>query len=97
MSSDTTGRDQLPSVKTLGGLILTALQQAEGAVTVGEMLDAVARALKLTDEQLAIPHDSRRGQRSELSYRMAWARTDLRANGLIDRAEHGRWTLTKTT
>lgn len=52
MSSGTKGRDQLPSVKTPAGLILTAPQQAERPVMVDEMLGAVARALKLTDEGL---------------------------------------------
>ena len=57
---------------------------------------AVARELALTPEQLALPHNpAKAGGRSEFAYRMAWARTRLKAKGAIENTGLGKWALVK--
>lgn len=88
------GRESLPGVRALQGPILVALRNGGGSATVADMLEQARRQFGLTPEQLAIAHDERRGRRSELGYRMAWARTELRSQGLIEKSAHGCWSLT---
>ena len=54
----------------------------------------MATELGLSDELLNRPHDSERGGRTEFSYRLAWLRTKLKSQGLIERAGYRRWRLT---
>jgi restriction system protein len=50
--------------------------------------------MELSDEVLAVPHDPEHGGRSEVAYRIAWARTYLKAAGLVTNSERGVWSLT---
>jgi restriction system protein len=47
--------------------------------------------LGLSPEDLAEPHNERL---TEVEYRLAWARTYLKANGLLDNTSRGVWVLT---
>lgn len=75
--------------------ILEALRALGGSATIEELNSHVASAMKLTDEQLAVLHDpERRGGQTEVAYRMAWARSYLKAAGLLTNSERGVWSLT---
>lgn len=95
MTSRARGREALPGVGALQGAILGALRNGGGSATVLDMLEHATREFGLSADQLAIVHDERRGKRSEVSYRMAWARTELRSRGLIEKVSHGCWVLTE--
>lgn len=74
--------------------VLEAVQQLGGSATIPEITERVAKNLDLTDEQQSIP----RGQgRTELEYRLAWARTKLKLAGLLTSAgsKSGVWSATE--
>jgi restriction system protein len=74
--------------------MIAALRRLGGSATIPELYDAVVDEMKLTEEQLAILHDPERGDRSEVGYRMAWARTYLKKTGFLTNSERGVWALT---
>jgi restriction endonuclease Mrr len=83
----------IPPARSLQGPVLQALRVLGGAASNAEIEAAVARELALSEELLRAPH--RLGAaRSELAYRLAWARTKLKSDGLIERAGTSSWRLT---
>ena len=74
--------------------IVVALRRLGGSATIQEMYEAVIDEMKLSDEQLAVIHDSERGDQTEAAYRMAWARTYLKKTGFLTNSERGVWALT---
>lgn len=56
-----------------------------------EIDEDVTKWAGLSEEDIAQPHDERQ---TELQYRLAWARTYLKAYGLIDNSSRGVWSLT---
>jgi restriction system protein len=61
-------------------------------MTIEEMVDDVAGAMGLSDAQRAVAHGNT--GRSEVDYRMAWARTYLKKGGVLENSERGVWRLT---
>jgi restriction system protein len=76
--------------------LLAGLAHRGGAASNGEMRSDVASAFHLSPEQLARPHDPRRGGRSEVDYRLAWLRSKLRSEGLIEPDGREHWRLTSS-
>lgn len=89
-ANDTKG--VLPTVAELSPLIVWALKRLGGEAALQEIHEVVVPKLKLTSEQLSLPHVEGKS-RSELDYRMAWARTKLKNQGLIERVGSGIWQL----
>ena len=69
---------------------LQALRHLGGSASVAEIEEEVIKILGLTNEEVAEPHDERR---TKLEYRLAWARTYLKAYGLVDNSARGVWVL----
>lgn len=61
-------------------------------MTIEEMVDDVATAMSLSEAQRNIEHGET--GRSEVDYRMAWARTYLKKGGVLENSERGVWRLT---
>ena len=72
--------------------IVERLKVHGGSMSIEEMVDDVAEHMRLNDAQRAIKH----GQtgRSEVDYRMAWARTYLKKAGALENSARGVWRLT---
>jgi len=81
----------LPKYDSLFNPSLEAIKKLGGSASISELNEEVAKSLHLTDEEISQPHDERR---TELQYRLAWARTYLKAYGLLDNSERGVWVLT---
>lgn len=81
----------IPKYDSLFNPLLQAIHNLGGSASVSEQEDEVANLLKLTDEEISEIH---RGNRTKLSYRLAWARNYLKRYGLIDNSSRGVWTLT---
>jgi restriction system protein len=62
-------------------------------MTIEEMADEIPAVMKLTDEQRAVEHG--KGGRSEVEYRLAWARTYLKKAGALENSARGVWRLTQ--
>ncbi len=87
---------ELPRAPLLEAPIIQYLASKPGPQEIAEIDTAVARELALTPEQLALPHNpAKAGGRSEFAYRMAWARTRLKAKGAIENTGLGKWALVK--
>jgi restriction system protein len=85
------GKMSLPKYDGLFNPLLGVIKKLGGSASISELDEEIAKSLRLTDEEISQPHDERR---TELQYRLAWARTYLKAYGLLDNSERGIWVLT---
>ncbi len=81
----------VPKYHDLFNPLLETMKRLGGSASISELDEEVTKSLHLTDEDIAEPHDERR---TEIQYRLAWARTYLKAYGLLDNSERGIWVLT---
>ena len=51
--------------------------------------------MRLPTEIVSIPHDPENPERTEVDYRIAWARTYLKKAGLLTNPVRGAWTTTE--
>lgn len=81
----------LPPISQFQEPVLHALRELGGEGSNGEIASRVAEFMGLDSEQRAVPHG--KDGRSEMEYRVAWARTRLSKNGKIERSGRGTWRL----
>jgi restriction system protein len=84
----------LPPISQFQEPVLRALHELGGEGSNADIAARVADLMGLDAEQRAIPH----GQdgRSEMEYRVAWARTRLSKTGKIERCGRGTWRLAQS-
>lgn len=81
----------VPKFDDLFNPLLTALMVLGGSASIRELEDEVAQALDISETDLeAQDHQGR----SQFGYRLAWARSYLKAVGLVDNSKRGVWALT---
>lgn len=78
----------MPSVKELEVATLQVFTNGQETFSNDFLLNQVAAVLNLPKEILEIKHS---GNRSEVEYRLAWARTNLRKQNKIERVGPGLW------
>ena len=83
---------EVPTFDELIGPSLVALHELWGSASIDEIVERVISNLKPPQDVIERPHG--RGNRTELEYRLAWARTYLKKYGLIDNSERAVWSLT---
>ncbi len=81
----------VPSHTELFNPTLQAIKKLGDSASNAELNEEVIRNLKLSEQDLAQPHDPRQ---TEIEYRLAWARTYLKIYGLLDNSSRGVWVLT---
>jgi restriction system protein len=81
----------IPKYDDLFNPLLQAVRNLGGSASVAEQEDEVATILKLTEAEVSEIH---RGNRTKLSYRLAWARNYLKRFGALDNSSRGVWALT---
>src|SRR5437016_260083 len=81
----------VPTYDGLFNPLLRAMHELGGSASVGEQEDKVAQLLHLSEQEASEIH---RGNRSKLSYRLAWARNYLKRAGLLENSARGVWALT---
>lgn len=81
----------IPTYDELFNPLIQALHELGGSGAVSEIDEKVAEILKLSEEEINEIH---RGNRSKLSYRMAWARNYLKRYGTLENSSRGVWSLT---
>jgi restriction system protein len=81
----------VPTYDGLFNPLLRAMRELGGSASVAEQEDEVAQLLNLSEEEASEIH---RGNRSKLSYRLAWARNYLKRAGLLENSARGVWALT---
>lgn len=82
----------IPSYDTFMWPIIERMKLHGRSMTNAEMDDDVSTYMGLTDDQRAVEHGST--GRSEVEYRMAWARTHLKKIGALTNSGRAVWTLT---
>ena len=70
--------------------VLEALRHS-GALSIKELDHRVLQSMALPQDVVVVPHDPSRPDRSEVSYRIAWARSYLKKVGLLDNPSRGHW------
>ena len=86
-----------PSVPKRDDLInptLEAIRALGGSGSNGEIRNKIIDLLALPDEVIDFPHHGKNPGKSELDYRLGWARSDLKFCGYINNSERGVWSLT---
>ena len=83
----------IPKWNELLGPTIRALNALGGSATIQEIADKVVELEEFTPEQLAVPHGDT--GRSEIEYRLAWARTILKNLGAVTNSARGVWALTE--
>ncbi len=82
----------VPQYTALFNPVLEAIKKLGGSAAIAELDEEVTNNLRLTTDDIAEPHDDRK---TELQYRLAWARTYLKAFGVLDNSGRGVWVLTE--
>jgi restriction system protein len=85
---------KIPTYDALMNPVIQALKNLGGSGTIEEIYNKVAEIMELSDEQLEVLHNPEKGGRTEVEYRLAWARTYLKKYGVIDNSSRGVWALT---
>src|SRR3972149_9324278 len=86
--------EKVPKFENFFSPTMDALKKLGGSATVDELVATVIEIMKLPEDIASIPH-SETDTRTRLEYRLAWARTYLKRNGLIDNSAKGVWSLTQ--
>ena len=81
----------IPTYDKLFNPLLVAIKKLGGSASIHEQEQAVAEILKLSEREVNEIH---RGNRTKLSYRLAWARNYLKRYGFLDNSQRGIWALT---
>src|SRR5687767_2152565 len=87
-------RNGLPPFEELMNPVIWALRDLGGSGTIEEIRNEVTRILNLPEQQIEQLHNPNTGSRTELEYRLAWARTYLGAYGILENSRRGVWALT---
>ena len=83
---------RVPKYSELFNPVLSALHELGGSASIEELTEQVIQDMRLPQEVVELPHGT--GGRSQLEYRLAWARTYLKNNGLVTNSDRGVWALT---
>jgi len=76
----------IPKYDDLFNPLIKAIQNLGGSASISEQEDEVASILGLSEDEISEIH---RGNRTTLSYRLAWARNYLKRYGLINNSIRG--------
>jgi restriction system protein len=82
----------VPQINEMLWPVLQAIAELGGSASIGEIVETVVKREGFTEAQQAILHNN--GPETEIGYRLAWARTYLKAMGLLANSSRGVWALT---
>ncbi len=85
----------LPAIEYMMSPTLLALHNLGGSGTNDDIYSEVVEILNLTPEQEAVMHNPDKDSRTEIKYRLFWARTRLKQAGYIDNPRRAFWELTE--
>ncbi len=74
--------------------VLQALQELGGSGSNEEINNKVVEILKVSDELLTIMHKDT--NQTEFEYQMAWVRTMLKSQGLLENSQRGVWAISSS-
>lgn len=80
---------RLPQKRVLMDAILTVMKNSSGSMNTSTINDLVAKKLNIPKDLLEMEDANCSG--TEYSYRMRWARTELKQKGFIRNVKRGEW------
>ena len=83
---------RVPQAREMLNPTLSAIRNLGDSARNDEITEQVIGLMNIPESVAEIPHKD--GGRSQLEYRLAWARTLLKAYGVIDNSQRGVWRLT---
>ncbi len=84
----------IPAFQSTMNPMLEVLRESPSPLPIDELDRRVIARMAIPEETLRIPHEADNPDRSEVAYRIAWARTWLKKAGLVTNPERGQWTVT---
>jgi restriction system protein len=88
-------KTEIPTFDQLFEPVVKALRDLGGSGSIAEITARVVENLKLGSEVTEVLHNPETDSRTELEYRMAWARTYLKKFGILENSARGVWALKK--
>ena len=73
---------------------MQALQELGGSGSNDEINDKVIEILKISEDLLSVMHKNT--NQTEFEYQMAWVRTMLKSQGLLENSKRGVWSISST-
>src|SRR3954447_15565303 len=83
---------EIPTYNELLWPTLVAVRELGHTAKLDEINERVVESEGFTEEQMSVLHQE--GPRSEIEYRLAWARTYLKGMGALDNPHRGVWVTT---
>ena len=87
-------KNNIPTSDQLMNPLLESLRQLGGSGSIDEIYEKVVQIETIPDEVLSQLHNPEKSNRTEVEYRLAWARTYLKKYGYIENSSRGVWALT---
>lgn len=85
--------NDIPTFDKLIIPLVEALKELGGSGSIEEIYETVIKTASLSEQQLSVQHGD---GRTEVQYRLAWARTYLKKYGILENSSRGIWALTKS-
>ncbi len=85
--------NEVPTHIQLIEAVYQALHELGGSGSIDEIYEKVTEILSLSDHILSVPHNSEESNRTEVQYRLAWARTYLKIHGSLENSSRGVWAI----
>jgi len=73
--------------------LLKALKDLGGSGSIDEIYEKVSQNAGLSNEVLGILHNPEKSNKTEVEYRLAWARTYLKNYGILEKSRRGVWAI----
>lgn len=73
--------------------VLQALRDLGGSGRIDEIADRVITIMNIPEPIASTLHDEESSNQTEIEYRLAWARTDLKNYGMIEKSGRGVWSI----
>lgn len=85
---------KVPTFDQLMNPLIAALRDLGGSGSIEEIYQRVIQNLQLSEEILSQLHGPEVGNKTEVDYRLGWARTYLKKFGVLTNSARGVWSLT---
>lgn len=92
INSEKGSGEQIPQYQEMFVVVLETLQSLGGSASLEQLDREAIHRMGLPEEVIAVPHGES-GHRTEVRYRLAWARTYLKIFGLLENPKRGIWRL----
>lgn len=87
-------KSSIPPYEQLMNPVIAALKKLGGSGTIEEINNLTSEIAHLSPKHLEVLHNPEKDSRTEVEYRLAWARTYLKQFGILENSKRGVWSLT---